>query len=90
MRDPDWQRHLFRIVGIGGSLGLPESALVEIRKRYQSNAKRKEAYLDTYVHYHPCPCWKAIHEVLRKFSLRQEAEEVEVTYVQGVHAVIHE
>ena len=75
---------------IGGSLGLPESALVEIRKRYQSKPKRKEAYLDTYVHYHPCPSWKVIHELLGKCSLRQQAEEVEITYVQGMHAVIHE
>ena len=75
---------------IGGSLGLPESALAEIRKRYQSWAKRKEAYLDTYVHYHPCPSWKAIHELLGKCSLRQQAEEVKVTYVQGMHAVKHE
>ena len=75
---------------IGGFLGLPESALTEIRKRYQSKAKRKEAYLDTYVHYHPCPSWKAIHELLGKCSLRQQAKEVEITYVQGMHAVTHE
>ena len=72
---------------IGGFLGLPESALAEIRKRYQSKNKRKEAYLDTYVHYHPCPSWKVIHEVLRKCYLYQQAEEVEITYVQGVHAL---
>ena len=77
----------FPVYDIGGFLGLPESALAEIRKRYQSKAKRKEAYLDTYVHYHPCPTWKAIHELLGKCSLRQQAEEVEVTYVQGMHAV---
>ena len=29
---------------IGGLLCLPESTLAEIRKRYQSKAKRKEAY----------------------------------------------
>ena len=72
---------------VGGFLGLPESALAEIKKRYQSKDKRKEAYLDTYVHYHPCPSWKAIHELLRKCSLHQQAEKVEVTYVQGMHAV---
>ena len=72
---------------IGGFLGLPESALAEIRKRYQSKAKSKEAYLDTYVHYHPCPSWKVIREILGKCSLRQQAEEVEVTYVQGRHAL---
>ena len=75
---------------IGRFLGLPESALAEIRKRYQSKAKRKEAYLDTYIHYHPCPSWKVIHKVLGICSLDQEAEEVEITYVQGMPAVIHE
>ena len=72
---------------IGGFLGLPKSALAEIRKRYQSKAKRKEAYLDTYVHYHPCPSWKAIHEFLGKCFLRQQAKEVEITYVQGMHCM---
>ena len=77
----------FRGYDIGGSLGLPESALAEIRKRYQSKTKRKKAYLDTYVHYHPCPSWRAIHEVLGKCFLHQQAEEVEITYVQGMQAL---
>ena len=72
---------------IGGFLGLPESALAEIRKRYQSKDKCKEAYLDTYIHYHPCPSWKVIHDLLGKCFLDQQAEEVEVTYVQGMHAL---
>ena len=72
---------------IGGFLRLPESALAEIRKRYQSKDKRKEAYLDTYVHYHPCPSWKVIHDLLGKCFLYQQAEEVKVTYVQGIHAL---
>ena len=42
------------------SLGLPLSAMEETRKSYQSNTKRKEAYLDTYAHHHPCPSWKKI------------------------------
>ena len=90
MEDPDPTERLYvNIPGydIGGFLGLPESALAEIRKRYQSKAKRKEAYLDTYIHYHPCPSWKAIHELLGKCFLHREAGEVEVTYVQGMHAV---
>ena len=92
LEDPDsvvfpvsWDRYLN--IGIVGFLGLPESAFTEIKKRYQSKDKRKEAYLDTYVHYHPCPSWKVIHEVLGKCSLHQQAEEVEVTYVQGMHAL---
>jgi hypothetical protein len=72
---------------IGEFLYLPESALDEIRNRYQSKAKRKEAYLDTYVHYHPCPSWKAIHKLLGQCSLDQQAEEVEITYVQGMHTL---
>ena len=90
LEDPDTTR-LSRIgftgYDIGGFLGLPESALAEIRKRYQSMDKRKEAYLDTYVHYHPCPSWKVIHDLLGKCSLHEQAKEVEVTYVQGMHAL---
>ena len=72
---------------IGGFLGLPVSALAEIRKRYRSKDKRKDAYLDTYVHYHPCPSWKVIQDVLGKCFLRQQADEVETTYVQGMYAL---
>ena len=85
--DPDTLNFILRPLDFPGFLGLPESALVEIRKRYQSKAKRKEAYLDTYVHYHPCPSWKAIHELLGKCSLHQQAKEVEITYVQGMQAL---
>ena len=90
VEDPDTREfkrsngHL--VSGIGESLGLPESALEEIKNRYQSKAKRKEAYLDTYIHYHPCPSWKIIHDLLWKYSLDQQAEEVEITYVQGIYA----
>ena len=70
---------------IGELLGLPQSALEEIKKSYQSMAKRKEAYLDAYTHHHPCPSWKVISEVLWKYELYQQAEEVESTYVQGMH-----
>ena len=70
---------------IGKDLGLPYSALEEIRKSYQSWAKRKEAYLDMYIHHHPCPSWKRISELLKRYSLRRQASEVEGTYVQGMH-----
>ena len=70
---------------IGELLGLPQSALEETRRSYQSKAKRKDAYLDTYTHRHPCPSWKKISEVLRRRLLRQQADEVENTYVQGMH-----
>ena len=77
------RRHLL-IIGIGEFLGLSKSALVEIERSYHSWAKRKEAYLDTYVHRHPCPSWKKISELLKKYSLKQQAGEVEDTYIQGM------
>ena len=73
-------------VSIGQQLYLPQSAIEEIRKSYKSKAKRKEAYLDTYVHHHPCPSWKRIFEVLRRRALDQQADEVENIYVQGMHS----
>ena len=80
------QRSLFdRSCDFGEDLGLPYSALEEIRKSYQSWAKRKEAYLDTYIHHHPCPSWKRVSELLEIYSLEQQAREVEGTYVQGMH-----
>ena len=68
---------------IANYLGLPRSALEEIRGNYQSTTKRKEAYLDTYTHHHPCPSWKKISVALRQCRLYQHANEVEDTYVQG-------
>ena len=83
VKDPD--RVGYGYGSIGEYLGLPESVLEEIRRSYQSKTKRKDAYLDTYTHRHPCPSWKKISEVLRKYHLRQQADEVENTYVQGMH-----
>jgi hypothetical protein len=70
---------------IGKMLGLPNSALEEIKSSYQSWAKQNEACLNTYAHHHPCPSWKRINEVLRNCSLYQQAEEVKSTYVEGMH-----
>ena len=70
---------------IGKDLGLPKSALEEIERSYRSWAKCKEAYLDTYIHHHPCPSWKRISELLERYFLEQQAREVEGTYVQGMH-----
>ena len=77
-------------VGLSGEsirdmLGLPQPELEEIRRSYQSKTKRKDAYLDTYSHHHPCPTWKKISEILRRCLLDQQADEVENTYVQGMH-----
>ena len=84
VEDPD-SVGLFNNNSIGELLGLPKSALEEIGKSYQSKTKRKDAYLDTYTHRHPCPSWKKISEVLRLCDLDQRADEVENTYVQGMH-----
>ena len=72
---------------LGGKycLGLPQSEIDRIQKDYQSPTQRKEAYLDLYVHQHPCPTWSQVAEVLRHIAvnLPQQADLVENTYVQG-------
>ena len=89
VKDPDNPvPYIIGFSGIGEELGLPQSAMEGMKKSYQSEAKRKEAYLDTYAHYHPCPSWKKISKVLRYCELDQQADEVENTYVQGMHALL--
>ena len=69
---------------LGKLLDLPQSEIDKIKKNYRSPAQRKEAYLDLYVHQHPCPSWSWIAVVLRDwFSLNQQADLVENTYVKG-------
>ena len=72
-----------RVDDLGDYLGLPQSERDKIKKNYHSPTQRKEAYLDLYVHQHPCPSWREIARVLRRFSLRQRADLVENTYVRG-------
>ena len=69
---------------IGQELGLPQSAVEEIRTNFQSATQRKEAYLDTYTHNHPYPTWKVLVQVLRVCDLDQQAEQVQETFVQGM------
>ena len=65
-------------------LELPQSEMARIQKDYQSSARRKEAYLDLYVHQHPCPTWSDLAVILRNCdNLRQRADLVENTYVKG-------
>ena len=64
-------------------LGLPQSEMDRIRKDYQSPTQRKEAYLDLYVHHHPCSNWGRVAKVLRWVGLRQQADLVDNTYVKG-------
>ena len=72
---------------LGGKyhLGLPQSETDRIQKDYQSPTQRKEAYLDLYVHQHPCPTWDQVAEVLYSgwINLPQQADLVENTYVKG-------
>ena len=70
---------------LGGEyrLGLPESEVDNIKSSYDSPMQRKEAYLDLYVHQHPCPSWARIAETLRDLDLDQQADFVENTYVKG-------
>ena len=84
VKDPD-NVGVYGDDSIGDFLSLPQSALQEIRRSYQSDSKRKEAYLDTYANHHPSPSWKRVSEVLRTCDLDQQADEVENTYVQGMH-----
>ena len=65
-------------------LGLPQSEIDRIQKDYQSPTQRKDAYLDLYVHQHPCPTWSQVALVLHdEVDLPQQAELVENTYLKG-------
>ena len=65
-------------------LGLPQSEIDRIQKEYQSSTQRKEAYLDLYIHQHPCPTWRRVAGVLRHMvNFPQQADLVENTYVKG-------
>jgi hypothetical protein len=72
---------------LGGEyyLGLPQSEIDRIQKDYQSPTQRKEAYLDLYVHQHPCPTWSQVAAILHhwRVNLPQQADLVENTYVKG-------
>ena len=66
-------------------LDLSQSEIDTIQNDYQSPIQRKEAYLDLYVHQHPCPDWREIAKVLRQWgNLSQKADLVENTYVKGI------
>ena len=82
VKDPD-STGFFGDDNIGDELGLPQSAIDEIKSSYQSAARRKEAYLDTYANQHPWPSWRKVVDVLQHCSLHQQSDDVENTYVQG-------
>ena len=64
-------------------LGLPQSEIDKIQENFQNPTRRKEAYLDLYVHQHPCPTWSPIARILRWVQLPQQADLVDSTYVNG-------
>ena len=68
---------------LGGRYCLPQSEIDKIQRSYQSPNQRKKAYLDLYVHQHPCPSWRDVARILRNFKLPQQADLVENTYVKG-------
>jgi hypothetical protein len=68
---------------LGGYLHLPQSEKDRIQKDYQGPTQRKEAYLDLYVHQHPCPAWSTVALVLRRVDLRQQGDLVKNTYIKG-------
>ena len=70
-------------------LGLPQSAVEEIKRNFQSTRQQREAYLDTYTHRHPFPTWTKIVSVLNTCSLCQQAQQVKETYVQGMIYIYH-
>ena len=78
--------HKVDVLGSIDYLGLPQSEVDRIKKDYQSPTQRKEAYLDLYVHQHPCPSWNRIGGVLCSWfvDLPQQAYFVEDTYLKGI------
>jgi hypothetical protein len=69
---------------VGVNLDTPSSKREEFEMNYQNPARRKEAYLDDYVHNHPTASWTKIAGVLHASRLPQQAAVVENTYIQGI------
>ena len=79
-----------RVDVLEGYLDLPQSERDRIQKDYQSPTQRKEAYLDIYVHQHPCPTWRQVAKLLRNWVyLPQQADLVENTYVKGTQDTLY-
>ena len=76
---------LKRVDVIVDELGLPKSEVDKINENYHNPTQRKEAYLDLYVHQHPCPSWEDVAWLLRyRLSLKQQVKLVENTYIKGM------
>ena len=69
---------------LGDDLDTPSSKKEQMNHMYQNTARRKEAYLDYYVHNHPAASWTRIAKLLDRYGLHQQADVVENTYIQGM------
>ena len=76
---------------LGVYLDLPQSEKDKIKTDFQNLTQRKEAYLDLYVHQHPCPTWRRVADILGGFPfiLPQQADLVENTYVKGTQDTLY-
>ena len=73
---------------LGIYLRTPSSKIEEFTMNYKDPARRKEAYLDYYVHNNPLASWTKVAGALRGFGLPEQATVVENTYVKGLHTQI--
>ena len=69
-------------------LDTPSSKRKEFKMTYKDPARRKEAYLDYYVHNDPLASWTGVARALRECGLPDQAVVVEKTYVKGIHTQI--
>ena len=74
---------------MGDYLDTPSSKKMEFQMNYKNPARRKEAYLDYYVHNHPLPSWTKTADTLKSYGLRQQAAVVKNTYIQGIPLSYH-
>ena len=86
MRDGYVEYDVFDFLGV--FLDIPLSKREEFRMNYKDPARRKEAYLDYYVHNNPFASWTKVAEVLHGCGLYEQATVVENTYVKGMHTQI--
>ena len=73
---------------LGYCHGTPPSKNKEFQMNYKDPARRKEAYLDYYVHNNPLASWTKVAGALRRCRLPEQATVVENTYVKGMHTQI--
>ena len=69
-------------------LALPRSKVGEIIGNYHDPTQQRDAFLDLYTTYHPCPSWRIVAEALRGLNLPHQADVVERTYIQGTVIMI--